>query len=69
MVNIASYNDKDFAVNESINFDLKKVYDVPGIEQLIFSYVNFDKCRKEIMRYEDKRNSNNMGTKHPKEHK
>mgnify|MGYP000983930287 FL=1 len=52
-----------------VDFDLNKVYNVPAIENLIFAYVNFDKCRKEIIRYEDKRNSNNMITKHPKESK
>lgn len=31
--------------------------------------MNFDKCRKEIARFEDKRNSNNMIQKHPKESK
>ena len=38
-------------------------------QNLIFTYVNFDKCRKEIIRYEDKRNSNNINQKHPKESK
>ena len=52
-----------------VDFDLTKVYDVPAIESLIFFYVNFDKCRKEIIRYEEKRNSNNMIAKHPKESK
>ena len=32
-------------------------------------YVNFDKCRKEIIRYENARNTNNMMTKHPKDTK
>ena len=44
-------------------------YDIFSLQQLIFSYVNFDKCRKEIIRYEEKRNGNSMGTKHPKESK
>ena len=52
-----------------VDFDLNKVYSVPAIENLIFFYVNFDKCRKEIIRYENKRNSNNMIAKHPKESK
>mmetsp|Transcript_15141 Transcript_15141/g.10626 ORF Transcript_15141/g.10626 Transcript_15141/m.10626 type:complete len:123 (-) Transcript_15141:95-463(-) len=36
---------------------------------MIFFYVNFDKCRKEIMRYEDKRATPSMAKKHPKESK
>ena len=52
-----------------VDFDLNRVYSVPAIENLIFTYVNFDKCRKEIIRYEDKRNSNNMAVKQPKESK
>ena len=52
-----------------VDFDLNKVYNVPALENLVFFYANFDKCRKEIIRYEDKRNSNNMNTKHPKESK
>ncbi len=32
-------------------------------------YINFDKCRKEIIRFEDKRNSNSINTRHPKESK
>jgi hypothetical protein len=38
-----------------VDFDLQAVYNIPNIEKLIFSYVNFDKCRKEIIRYEEKR--------------
>ena len=52
-----------------VDFDLNKVYNVPGIENLIFSYVNFDKCRKEIIRFENKRNSVNMNTRQPKDSK
>ena len=52
-----------------LDFDLQKVFNVPALENLIFFYVNFDKCRKEIIRYEDKRNSNSMAIKHPKESK
>lgn len=52
-----------------VDFDLAKVYSLPAIENLIFSYVNFDKCRKEILRYEDKRNTNHSGVNHPKESK
>ena len=36
-----------------VDFDLKRVFDMPSIEQMIFFYVNFDKCRKEIIRYEE----------------
>ncbi|CDW91365.1 UNKNOWN [Stylonychia lemnae] len=37
---------------------------------MIFFYVNFDKCRKEIIRYEDKRNTASDGVqKHPKNSK
>ena len=32
-------------------------------------YVNFDKCRKEILRFENKKNMNRMGEFHPKESK
>lgn len=28
--------------------------------------VNFDRCRKEIIKFESKRNGNNKGTEHPK---
>ena len=42
---------------------------MPSIEQMIFFYVNFDKCRKEIIRYEDKRATISMAKKHPKESK
>jgi len=48
---------------------LNRVFNLPGIENLIFSYVNFDKCRKEIIRFEDKRNSIGPQGKHPKESK
>ena len=50
-----------------IDFDIQKVFAMPGIETMIFSYVNFDKCRKEIIRYEEARNNNSMAKKHPKE--
>jgi hypothetical protein len=36
---------------------------------MIFFYVNFDKCRKEIIRYEEKRNSASVAKRHPKESK
>ena len=36
---------------------------------MIFSFVNFDKCRKEIARMEEARNSNGPATRHPKEFK
>jgi len=31
--------------------------------------VNFDKCRKQIIRYENKRNTPSMNRRHPKESK
>ena len=36
---------------------------------MIFFYVNFDKCRKQIIAYEDKRATNSPIKKHPKESK
>ena len=36
---------------------------------MIFFYVNFDKCRKEIIKFENKRNTNSMNKRHPKESK
>ena len=37
------------------------------IQQLIFFYINFDKCRKEIIKYEEKRNTLSPAiNKHPK---
>ena len=37
---------------------------------MIFFYVNFDKCRKEIIRYEEKRNTASPAIqKHPKQSK
>ena len=60
----------EYTRGHEVDFDLKKVYDMPGIEQLIFFYVNFDKCRKEIIQYETKRQTNADGLKkHPKESK
>ena len=50
-----------------IDFDLKRVYDMPTIEQAIFFYTNFDKCRKEIYRYEQKRSTISQAQRHPKE--
>ena len=55
--------------SKQLDFDLKKVYDMPGIEQMIFFYVNFDKCRKEVIRFEDARSTPNMSKRHPKETK
>ena len=52
-----------------VDFDLKRIYDMANIEQLIFFFVNFDKCRGEIIRYEDAlRNFGGAGS-HPKESK
>ena len=36
---------------------------------MIFFYVNFDKCRKEVIRYEKARATPNMAKRHPKESK
>ena len=36
---------------------------------MIFFYVNFDKCRKEIIKYETKRSTPSMNKRHPKESK
>jgi hypothetical protein len=36
---------------------------------MIFFYVNFDKCRKEIFKFEDKRNTSSSAKRHPKESK
>ena len=71
MANIARYTDKDFTNEDhKVDFDLKRVYDMPGIEQLIFFYVNFDKCRKEIIRYEEKRATPSSNfRRHPKDSK
>ena len=68
MANLPRYTDKDFTNEDNkVDFDLKKVYDMPGIEQLIFFYVNFDKCRKQIIRYEEKRSTASAGVdRHPK---
>ena len=53
MANIPRYND-DKINNKGmeVDFDLRKVFNMPTIEQLIFFHVNFDKCRKEIITYE-----------------
>ena len=58
-----------FLRGHEVDFDLKRVFDMPSIEQMIFFYVNFDKCRKQIIRYEDKRATASMAKKHPKESK
>ena len=68
MANIPRFTDKDFQ-RDPVEFDLRKVYDMPVIEQMIFFFVNFDRCRKQIATYEEKRNSNSQLTKHPKESK
>ena len=36
---------------------------------MIFFYVNFDKCRREIIEYEEKRATPSMSKRHPKESK
>ena len=67
MANIPKYTDKDFQ-NEGIDidFNLKRLYDMPNIEQLIFFHSNYDVCRREIMNYEEARTSNNSSGAHPK---
>ena len=53
MANIPRYNDDE--INNKgmeVDFDLRKVFNMPTIEKLIFFHVNFDKCRKEIIIYE-----------------
>ena len=53
MASIPRYNDDE--INNKgmeVDFDLRKVFNMPTIEQLIFFHVNFDKCRKEIITYE-----------------
>ncbi len=52
-----------------VDFNLKKVFDMPNLEQLIFFYVNYDKCRKEIMDYEEARSTLSFANRHPKEYK
>ena len=70
MANLPKFTDKDFRnEGQEVDFDLKRVFDMPGIEQLIFFSVNFDKCRKEIMKYEAKRNTPSAARRHPKESK
>ena len=36
---------------------------------MIFMYINFDKCRREIINYEEKRAMPTQATRHPKESK
>ena len=36
---------------------------------MIFFYINFDKCRKEIIKFENKRNTTSAAQRHPKESK
>ena len=52
-----------------VDFNLKKVFDMPNIEQLIFFYINFDKCRREIIQFEDAKRTSHAGAKHPKDSK
>mmetsp|Transcript_1275 Transcript_1275/g.1149 ORF Transcript_1275/g.1149 Transcript_1275/m.1149 type:complete len:157 (+) Transcript_1275:42-512(+) len=70
MANFPKYTDDDLSnKGMEVDFNLKKVFDMPTIEQMIFFHVNFDKCRKEIIQYESARNSINKTIKHPKETK
>ena len=52
-----------------VDFNLKKVFDMPNIEQLIFFYVNYDNCKKEILDYEEAWSTLSFADKHPKESK
>jgi hypothetical protein len=67
MANLPKFTDADFT--KAVDFDMKRVFDMPSIEQMIFFYVNFDKCRKQIIRYEDKRAGTGSLKRHPKESK
>ena len=70
MANLPKYTDDDFSnKGMEVDFNLKKVFDMPTIEQMIFFHVNFDKCRKEIINYESARNTISNSVKHPKETK
>ena len=72
MANIPRFTDDDFQnKGMEIDFDIKKIFEMPTIEQLIFFHVNFDKCRKEIMKYEKARDNILVfsGSTHPKEYK
>lgn len=70
MANIAKFTDKDFRNEDNpVDFDLKKIYDMPTFEQQIFMWANFDRCRPQIIRYEEKRATPSHNTRHPKESK
>ena len=58
--------------NHAMFYDLNQtVYTVfpNNIEQMIFFYVNFDKCRRQIINYEEKRATPNMDKRHPRDSK
>ena len=43
MANIPKYSDDEISnKGMEVDFDLRKVFDMPTIEQLIFFHVNFD---------------------------
>ena len=70
MANLPRFTDADFRnEGKEVDFDLKRVFDMPNIEQMIFMYINFDKCRREIINYEEKRATPSMNKRHPKESK
>ena len=65
MANIPRYNDDE--INNKgmeVDFDLRKVFNMPTIKQLIFFHVNFDKCRKEIITYEKNNSRLKLTNKH-----
>ena len=70
MANLPNYTDADFQnKGMEVDFNLRKVFDMPTIEQMIFFHVNYDKCRKEIVKYEKARTMLGNFQKHPKETK
>ena len=70
MANLPKFTDADFQnKGMEVDFNLKKVFDMPTIEQMIFFHVNFDRCRKEVIRYETARGGISHNVKHPKETK
>ena len=70
MANIPKFTDDEISGKSfNVDFNLKKIYDMPTIEQLIFFHVNFDKCRKEIIKYETARTTTSSAQMHPKETK
>eukprot|EP00826_Nyctotherus_ovalis_P042014 TRINITY_DN4283_c0_g4_i3.p1 TRINITY_DN4283_c0_g4~~TRINITY_DN4283_c0_g4_i3.p1 ORF type:complete len:156 (-),score=21.06 TRINITY_DN4283_c0_g4_i3:147-614(-) len=64
MANIPKFKNKDF-LHKPVDFDLKKVYSIPFIENMIFMFTNYDKCRREVINYEKKRQTLMPNVKHP----